>query len=308
MLPSDEELQNLQELDTAVYMSEEVADVVPESTLTTSQDPDATGDRMQAMVGYKPDVYANRLNISPEEAASQQTSNQHAPKQPAPAFDAEGIVDLDALDIFENLDEWIDLDRLERGEDPFGRPPEKAPAPAAKDIKTDELAELIKKRIEQASEIAPEAAPTARGLGFGKPPTHPGPQAAEPVAETTGDATQPRARNKFIGGKASSGDAAAPAPSAAPFVKAIPPEIRKACLILGVRSEDMTTAMVVEAWKKQIVDVHPDKGGDTETAIILNTAKDTLVHWIEAQAPKLGKKFGGGMSSNKDKDKDKDKG
>jgi hypothetical protein len=268
---------------------------------------------MQAMVGYKPDVYANRLNIPPEETASQQSSSQSVPKQSPPAFDAEGIVDLDALDIFENLDEWIDLDRLERGEDPFGKTPEKSAA-AAKDIKTDELAELIKKRIEQAqaSDSAPEAA-GARGLGFGKPPTHAGPgagpQTAEP-AEPGADAAQPRARNKFIGGKASSGDAAASGPSVAPapFVKAIPPEIRKACLILGVRQEDLTVAMVVEAWKKQIVDVHPDKGGDTETAIILNTAKDSLVHWIEAQAPKLGKKFGGGMSSQKDKDKDKDKG
>jgi hypothetical protein len=310
MLPSEAELQNLQELDTAVYMSEEVADIVPEGTPANNQDPDATGDRMQAMVGYKPEVYANRLNISPEEAASQQISNQRAPKQPPPAFDAEGIVDLDALDIFDNLDEWIDLDRLERGEDPFGKAPEKAPAPAAKDVKTDELAELIKKRIEQASEIAPEAG-GARGLGFGKPPTHagpgPGPQAPEP-AEAGGEAAQPRARNKFIGGKASSGEAGAPTPSGAPapfVIKTIPPEIRKACLILGVRQEDLTTAMVVEAWKKQIVDVHPDKGGDTETAIILNTAKDSLVHWIDAQAPKLGKKFGGGMSTQKDKDKDK---
>ena len=310
MLPSDAELQNLHELETAVYMSEEVADIVPEGTPANSQDPDATGDRMQAMVGYKPEVYANRLNISPEEAASQQISSQRAPKQPPPAFDAEGIVDLDALDIFDNLDEWIDLDRLERGEDPFGKAPDKAPAPAAKDIKTDELAELIKKRIEQASEIAPEAG-AARGLGFGKPPTHagpgPGPQAPE-AAEAGGEAAQPRARNKFIGGKASSGEAGASTPSGAPapfVIKTIPPEIRKACLILGVRQEDLTTAMVVEAWKKQIVDVHPDKGGDTETAIILNTAKDSLVHWIDSQAPKLGKKFGGGMSTQKDKDKDK---
>jgi hypothetical protein len=156
--------------------------------------------------------------------------------------------------------------------------------------------------------MAAEAPAQARGLGLGKPPTHAGPQPAAEPAEAGGDSSQPRAKNKFLGGKASS--AAAPAPNT-PYVKVIPPDIRKACLILGVRQEDLTTAAVVEAWKRQIVDVHPDKGGDTETAIILNTAKDSLVHWIDAQAPKLGNKFGKPKDvppRDKDKDKDKDKG
>jgi hypothetical protein len=328
MLPSDAELSSLQELDTAVYMSEEVADIVPESSFgyTKDQDPDATGDRMQAMVGYKPDVHANRLNPSADERANPSTASQSAAnpaaadqsaanpstaKQPtvkpsAQAFDSEGIVDLDALDIFDNLDEWIDIDRLERGEDPFGKTSDQTSANAAQTIKTDELAELIKKRIEQASEMAAEAPAQARGLGLGKPPTHAGPQPAAEPAEAGGDPSQPRAKSKFLGGKASS--AAAPTPTT-PYVKVIPPDIRKACLILGVRQEDLTTAAVVEAWKRQIVDVHPDKGGDTETAIILNTAKDSLVHWIEAQAPKLGNKFGKPKDvPPRDKDKDKDKG
>ena len=45
--------------------------------------------------------------------------------------------------------------------------------------------------------------------------------------------------------------------------------------------------------------VHPDTGGDTETAIYLNNAKVELVKWIEAQTPKLGKKFGAQQSANK---------
>jgi hypothetical protein len=60
-----------------------------------------------------------------------------------------------------------------------------------------------------------------------------------------------------------------------------PLEIRKALLILGVPSDDVSVQVVIEAWKRQIVGVHPDKGGDTETAIILSTAKDCVVQWLE---------------------------
>jgi hypothetical protein len=65
-------------------------------------------------------------------------------------------------------------------------------------------------------------------------------------------------------------------------------------MILGVRPEDLTVKNVIDAWKAQITapGVHPDQGGDHETALYLNIAKETLVKYIEAQAPKLGKKFG----------------
>jgi len=65
-------------------------------------------------------------------------------------------------------------------------------------------------------------------------------------------------------------------------------------MILGVRPEELTSKIIIEAWKAQIAapGVHPDQGGDTETAVYLNLAKDTLIKWVEAQAPKLGKKFG----------------
>jgi hypothetical protein len=62
----------------------------------------------------------------------------------------------------------------------------------------------------------------------------------------------------------------------------VPPTICKSLLILGLPLNGVTVQIVVEAWKKQIVGVHPDKGGDTETAIILNTAKDSVVHWLES--------------------------
>src|SRR5262249_33929122 len=72
-----------------------------------------------------------------------------------------------------------------------------------------------------------------------------------------------------------------------------PAEIRKACLLLGVRPEEITNEVVIDAWKRQIASpgVHPDLGGDTESAIFLNTAKDTLIRYLEDQAPKLGKRF-----------------
>jgi hypothetical protein len=65
-------------------------------------------------------------------------------------------------------------------------------------------------------------------------------------------------------------------------------------MMLGVRPDELTIKIVIDAWKAQITapGVHPDQGGDTETAVYLNLAKDSLVKYIEAQAPKLGKKFG----------------
>ena len=65
----------------------------------------------------------------------------------------------------------------------------------------------------------------------------------------------------------------------------LPPEIRKACLILGVRADSLTKECVLESWKRQIIEVHPDKGGDSECAIYLNTAKETLLRWLNNQGP-----------------------
>lgn len=63
----------------------------------------------------------------------------------------------------------------------------------------------------------------------------------------------------------------------------LPPEIRKACMLLGVRADCLTLDSVLKAWKQQITapGVHPEQGGDIESAIYINTAKDTLVRWLE---------------------------
>ena len=102
------------------------------------------------------------------------------------------------------------------------------------------------------------------------------------------------ARSKFVG--------AAKPPELPPTTnnsttfkpRIVPPEIRKSCLILGLRPEEISYETVQDVWKKAIAlpGVHPDQGGDTELAVYLNTAKDTLMHWLDVQAPKLGKKFG----------------
>ena len=301
LLPSDEELKNLQHRETAVYMSDEVADVLPEigSYTQSKEDPDATGDRLQAMVGYKPGhpQESNRLHQPPERAPGEEA----APPSPGQPFDSEGIVDLDAIDIFDNLDEWIDIDRLERGEDPFAKPAPATQSTAdSQQVGGDELRELLKNRIKQSAELASDPAKPAiggmsggisGGIGAKSGPGAGPAAAAAPAAgagQPEGGEGIPRPKNKFIGGRAT--DTPPPSPNQ-PFVRQIPAEIRKACMILGVRPEEMTAQSVVETWKSQIIKVHPDQGGDTEAAIFLNTAKDTIIQWLDAQGPKLGKKF-----------------
>lgn len=101
--------------------------------------------------------------------------------------------------------------------------------------------------------------------------------------------TKTSANKRFVGGKRET--STDPLPTAP---RVFPQEIRRSCLLLGMKAEELTKANVLEAWKKEMAKpgVHPDTGGDTEMAIYLNTAKDTLLRWIEDQAPKLGKKFG----------------
>lgn len=218
---------------------------------------------------------------------------------------AGGGFDLDSMDIFEGLDDYSNLEDIEIIQDVQLSQEGNAPS-------DDELRDLIKNRIRQAKEMASEPR-EAHQIGAGGA----GAEKAEPKG----------LGSKFIGGKArpkpgETGQAPteAPAPSAsgsapqggsppppppreaaqsAPaqgFVRQVPPEIRKACMLLGVRPEEMTIESVTDAWKKQITSpgVHPDQGGDTESAIYLNTAKDTILRWLYDQAPKLGKKWGPG--------------
>lgn len=221
--------------------------------------------------------------------------------------DGESNFDLDSMDIFEGLDEYSNLEDIEIIQDvqlsPDGRP-----------ANDDELRDLIKNRIKQAQEVTSEPreshiSPSAKGeaaaaaehkggLGskfVGGKKSKGGDESSDqvsPSASSQASSQQPvqtpppRPGNSAVGGASSTGTPQ--------FQRVIPPEIRKACMILGVRQEDMTIESVTEAWKRQISSpgVHPDQGGDTESAIYLNTAKDTIVRWLYDQAPKLGKKFG----------------
>jgi len=96
--------------------------------------------------------------------------------------------------------------------------------------------------------------------------------------------------NKFVGSNRTGQDL----PPQSFVMRSVPPDIRKACLILGLRPEGLTREAVHKAWKKEITNPggHPDIGGETEIAIYLNTAKDELYTFLDAQEPKLGKKFG----------------
>jgi hypothetical protein len=107
------------------------------------------------------------------------------------------------------------------------------------------------------------------------------------------------ARHKFVGAKAQGQTVESSTTQQPPvqqsFIPKIPPEMRKHCMILGIPADPelLTKDKVMLAWKNQIAapGVHPDLGGDTEAAIALNTAKDVLVRWLEANTPKLGNKF-----------------
>ncbi len=240
MLPSDEEIASLQNLEAAVYMSNEETEVLPLPSETAL---DFTRTRSTSTAHHQ----GNDLSEHGQAAAAQDSDQD------------ESILDLDLLDIFGGIE---DLEKLHA---------------AAETPQTgDELRQLIQGRIQQASEIHQEQTPRPMG-GHASPSKD-----AEP-------APSPRNRSKFVGGKAPKD------PKKSSFVvRSIPPEIRKASLILGLRPEELTNQAVLDAWKKQIASpgVHPDLGGDTEAAVYLNTAKDTLIRWIDAQAPKLGKKFG----------------
>lgn len=75
----------------------------------------------------------------------------------------------------------------------------------------------------------------------------------------------------------------------------MPPEIRKACQVLGMPvEEDFTIDDVLKAWKRRIVanSVHPDLGGENEHSVLVNTSKDTLIRWHESRLPKSRFGFG----------------
>lgn len=119
----------------------------------------------------------------------------------------------------------------------------------------------------------------------------------EAVIETKEDKTAQTPLHKFVGTHRPNAEPAVPSP------RIFPPEIRKACLMLGIRPHELSRQLVLKSWKDEIgkPGVHPDSGGDTEMAIYLNVAKDTLIRWIDTQSPKLGKKFGAAARTENNK-------
>lgn len=112
----------------------------------------------------------------------------------------------------------------------------------------------------------------------------------EQTAAKEAESTKKSTGSKFVGGN----KAASELPPPSFVMRSVPPDIRKACLILGLRPEDLTRQSVHSAWKREITNPggHPDIGGETEIAIYLNTAKDVLYTFLDLQEPKLAKKFG----------------
>ncbi|HEY9713961.1 MAG TPA: hypothetical protein V6C72_10855 [Chroococcales cyanobacterium] len=82
--------------------------------------------------------------------------------------------------------------------------------------------------------------------------------------------------------------------AAVPSLKNITPQIRKACQVLGLTPRvGITADDVNKAWKNQMLNTsaHPDLGGNTDEAVILNNAKQMLMSHLEAASPNLGKRF-----------------
>jgi hypothetical protein len=74
----------------------------------------------------------------------------------------------------------------------------------------------------------------------------------------------------------------------------IPASLRKSCQVLGISpDQSLTETTINKAWKKQMLSkgAHPDLGGNTDEAILLNRAKEELMLFLDERAPKLGAKF-----------------
>lgn len=74
----------------------------------------------------------------------------------------------------------------------------------------------------------------------------------------------------------------------------VPAVLRKSCQLLGLPiDEPLTASAINKAWKKQMLSngAHPDLGGNTDEAVLLNKAKEELLHFLDERAPKLGAKL-----------------
>jgi hypothetical protein len=100
---------------------------------------------------------------------------------------------------------------------------------------------------------------------------------------------RPVEKHKFVGGSRDH----QPAPRRQTCYIKPPADILRWTEVLGLNHSNFTADDVQKAWRTQISSpaVHPDLGGEVEAAILINTAKDTLLKWLDSLAPKLGKQF-----------------
>lgn len=133
-------------------------------------------------------------------------------------------------------------------------------------------------RIQEAQEIEMRLA------------TWPLQQEEEPDEEDAG----PPVESRFVKGGAA-GPGTGPPPMSGDSGVKIPANLRRVCQILGLSmNSPITAADVNKAWKKQMLSgsAHPDLGGNTDEAVLLNQAKEELIRFLEDRQPKLkiGKK------------------
>jgi hypothetical protein len=109
---------------------------------------------------------------------------------------------------------------------------------------------------------------------------------AKPLAEKLAEPVQTKRRvldSKFVRSRVGSSQV---------VHRGLPSELRKACQILGLSPDfEPTVEDVKAAWKQAIRESagHPDLGGHTELSILLNTAKDQLVGWLDSKLSKPAK-------------------
>lgn len=208
----------------------------------------------------------------------------YVPESPESVADSGEIVDFDQMDIFEDIEELERLGRIELPDDII--PLDHAGGKASQ----DELRELVQHKIQHAQEHSTGEVPRLVGKGTGEPAVD-----AAKAGAAAGAGAGAGGINKFVGQRgAHASSEAAQSATNLPVVRNVPPEVRKACQILGLAPETLTKEIINDAWKKAITapGVHPDHGGDTEIATSINLAKQTLLKFMEQTAPKLGKKFG----------------
>ncbi len=185
------------------------------------------------------------------------------------------------MDIFEDIEELERLGKIELPDDiiPIDHSEKATPNEAA-------LRNLVQHKIQHQQEHSTGEVPRMVG------------KASIDPAQAQTDPAGAKGINKFVGQRGTHANTEA-AQSATnlpviPVIRNVPPEVRKACQILGLAPENLTKESISDAWKKAISapGVHPDQGGDPEIATAINLAKPTLLKFMDQTAPKLGKKFG----------------